>query len=127
MSEHLENDPQTLRWWCQQLLDIIENYDISHDACEEEIALLNDIRAAVDPASDVQPLDNASEGRREASAALIAEIASQHPWAGNAGARMALKIAERAVLRGRLLTEAEKISNMADFLAPPASKHGDEE
>ena len=50
MSEHLENDPQTLRWWCQQLLDIIENYDISHDAPEEEIALLNDIRAAVDPA-----------------------------------------------------------------------------
>ncbi len=50
MSEHLENNPQTLRWFCQQLLDIIENYDISHDAPEEEIALLNDIRAAVDPA-----------------------------------------------------------------------------
>lgn len=46
----LESNPETLRWWCQQLLDIIENYDISHDAPEEEIALLNDIRAAVDPA-----------------------------------------------------------------------------
>lgn len=47
----LETDASVLRWWCQQLLDIIENYDIRHDACEEEIALLNDIRAAVDPAS----------------------------------------------------------------------------
>lgn len=40
----------TLLWWCEQLLDIIENYDITHDACQEEIALINDIRAAVDPA-----------------------------------------------------------------------------
>lgn len=47
----LESNPETLRWWCQQLLDIIENYNISQDVCEEEIALLNDIRAAVDPAA----------------------------------------------------------------------------
>lgn len=47
----LENNPVTLRWWCQQLLDIIENYDISHDSCDEEIALINDIRSSVDPAA----------------------------------------------------------------------------
>lgn len=51
LTSALESNPETLRWWCQQLLDIIENYDISHDAPEEELALLNDIRAAVDPAS----------------------------------------------------------------------------
>ncbi len=47
----LESNPVTLRWWCQQLLDIIENYDITHDSCDEEIAMLNDIRASVDPAA----------------------------------------------------------------------------
>jgi hypothetical protein len=47
----LESNPVTLRWWCQQLLDIIENYDISHDSCDEEIALINDIRSSVDPAA----------------------------------------------------------------------------
>ncbi len=47
----LESNPVTLRWWCQQLLDIIDNYDISHDSCDEEIALINDIRSSVDPAA----------------------------------------------------------------------------
>ncbi len=47
----LENNPITLRWWCQQLLDIIENYDISHESPEEELALINDISAATDPAA----------------------------------------------------------------------------
>ncbi|HAU77543.1 MAG TPA: hypothetical protein DCW88_19050 [Agrobacterium sp.] len=47
----LESNPVTLRWWCQQLLDIIENHDITHDSCDEEIAMLNDIRASVDPAA----------------------------------------------------------------------------
>ncbi len=47
----MESNPVTLRWWCQQLLDIIENHDITHDSCDEEIAMLNDIRASVDPAA----------------------------------------------------------------------------
>lgn len=47
----LESRPETLRLYCQTVLDIIDNYNISHDACEEDIALLNDIRDAVDPAT----------------------------------------------------------------------------
>lgn len=46
----LENDPKTLRWWCQQLLDIIDNYAFIEDACDEDSDLVNDIRVAVDPA-----------------------------------------------------------------------------
>lgn len=65
--------------------------------------------------------DDIVEDGRKSSASLIAEMASQHPWKENARDRMVLKIAERAVLRGRLLTEEEKLSNMADFLLSPST------
>lgn len=49
MSSKLESDPATLHNYCQQLLDIIQNYDVEIEG--EDYDLIAHIRNAVDPAN----------------------------------------------------------------------------
>lgn len=49
-------------------------------------------------------------------AKLVEEMIQQQPWADKPDARVALAVAGRAIRRGRHLTEAEKLRNLADAM-----------
>lgn len=55
----LESDPQTLRGYCQQLLDMLENYGVDIEG--EDNDLIEHISRNVDPAH-VEPADT-TEGQ----------------------------------------------------------------
>ena len=50
---------------------------------------------------------------REHCAQIVEELRSSHPWNEKPWAKMALFIAARAIRRGRNLTAAEKLENLA--------------
>ena len=52
----------------------------------------------------------------EAGAKLLETLAKEKPWCDQPWARMALAIGARAIRRGRLLTEKEKLLNLADAM-----------
>ena len=70
-----------------------------HDTVKAERALSADIGR---PSSE-----------REAYARLVEAMIGQAPWKDQLWARTALAIAARSIRRGRHLTEAEKIENLA--------------
>jgi len=49
----------------------------------------------------------------EKHAKLVRDMIDQKPWCDKPDARVALAIAARTILRGRHLTEAEKLRNLA--------------
>lgn len=57
------------------------------------------------------------EQQREHDAKLVEAMIEQSPWSDKPWVRMALAIAARSIRRGRHLTEAEKLRNLADAMA----------
>ena len=53
----------------------------------------------------------------EHHAKLVSELMDRSPWREKPDARVALAIAARAIRRGRHLTEAEQMRNLADAMA----------
>jgi len=49
-------------------------------------------------------------------AKLVSEMIDQFPWRDKPDARVALAVAARAIRRGRHLTEAEKLRNLANAM-----------
>jgi hypothetical protein len=64
---------------------------------------------------------------REQCAKLIQEMIEQPIWAARPWARMALAVAATTIRRGRHLTEAEKINNLADSMAEADAENGTNE
>jgi hypothetical protein len=56
------------------------------------------------------------DSEAERYAKLVREMIDQPPWCDKPDARVALAIAARAILRGRHLTEAEKLRNLANAM-----------
>lgn len=52
----------------------------------------------------------------EQSAKLLDALAKEKPWCDEPWGRMALAIGARAIRRGRLLTDKEKLLNLADAM-----------
>lgn len=61
---------------------------------------------------------------RERSAKLIEAMAQWKPWNDKRNVRVALSIAARAVRRGRHLTEAEQIENLAKSMEEDGDPEG---
>lgn len=61
---------------------------------------------------------------RERSAKLIEDMIRRRPWSDKADVRMALSIAARAVRRGRHLTEAEQLENLAKSMEEDGDLEG---
>lgn len=62
----------------------------------------------------------------EHAADLVEAMLAEKPWCDQPWARMALAIAARAIRRGRHLTEAEKLNNLADAMDEADREHGDD-
>lgn len=56
-------------------------------------------------------------GAHERAARLVSAMVEESPWRDQQWARAALAIAASAIKRGRHLTEAEKLRNLADAMA----------
>jgi len=56
---------------------------------------------------------DAAAAERERCAAMLKELSGQSPLSDNSWARVALAIGARAIQRGRLLTDQEKLENLA--------------
>lgn len=59
------------------------------------------------------------KAERERGVKMIRELMKQKPWADQPWARCALAVAANAIERGRLLTEREKLLNLADAMEEP--------
>lgn len=67
----------------------------------------------LDALQDERQKNSDFEAARQRYASLVKEMIEQAPWRDKPDARMALTVAARAIVRGRHLTEAEKLRNLA--------------
>jgi predicted transcriptional regulator len=63
-----------------------------------------------------QTIDFAIGGERERCAKLLETLMAETPWRDQQWSRAALAIGARAIRRGRLLTDQEKLINLANSM-----------
>jgi hypothetical protein len=61
----------------------------------------------------------------DANAKLVESMIDRSPWKDQPWARMALAVAARTIRRGRHLTEAEQLRNLAAAMDEADAEHGE--